>query len=190
MQTAADRIETANLILRPMNGDDLKDLIAFQSDAETMRFLGGAKGPEESWRALAMLAGSWTVAGYGFFSMIERASGRWVGRTGPWQPLGWPGPEVGWGVLPEFAGRGYAHEAAKACIDYVFDHLGWDEVIHTIHPDNARSIRLAERLGSRHRGPGALPPPNDHMTVDIWGQTREEWRARSSLKGAGLSIGF
>jgi RimJ/RimL family protein N-acetyltransferase len=110
--------------------------------------------------------------------MIEKESGRWIGRVGPWEPEGWPGTEVGWGILKSAFGRGFAFEAALATIDWAFDNLGWTDVIHSIEPQNLPSARLAQRLGSKNRGPGRLPSPFDHLEVDIWGQTKEQWRAR------------
>ena len=74
--------------------------------------------------------------------------------------------------------EGYAAEAATASIDWAFDALGWSEVIHSIAPANTPSQRLAAHLGSRNRGPGRLPPPYAEAPVDIWGQSRDEWRAR------------
>jgi RimJ/RimL family protein N-acetyltransferase len=64
----------------------------------------------------------------------------------------------------------------RAARDYAFDVLGWDEVIHSIAPANAASQAVAMRLGSRNRGPGTLPPPLDQHPIELWGQTREEWR--------------
>jgi RimJ/RimL family protein N-acetyltransferase len=61
---------------------------------------------------------------------------------------------------------------------YAFDVLGWTDIIHSIHPDNTPSQRLAQRLGSRNRGPGQLPAPYENDPVDLWGQTREDWVAR------------
>ena len=86
------------------------------------------------------------------------------------------GTEVGWGIVRECWGRGYATEGAAATIDWAFDNLGWTEVIHTIAPDNLASQAVARRLGSRNRGPGKLPPPFENQPVDVWGQTHEEWR--------------
>jgi RimJ/RimL family protein N-acetyltransferase len=106
------------------------------------------------------------------FSVIEKASGRWMGRLGPYQPEGWPGTEVGWSLHPEAWGRGYAREGASAAMDYAFDVLGWDEVIHCIiDPNNAPSQRVAIALGSQLRGPGRMPPPFDQAPCEIWGQT-------------------
>jgi RimJ/RimL family protein N-acetyltransferase len=127
---------------------------------------------------MATMTGSWALKGFGMFSVIERSSGRWIGRVGPWQPEGWPGPEVGWGLLRSAWAKGYARESAEAAIDWAFDALGWAEVIHTIAPDNIPSQRLAERLGAANAGATQLPPPLDHMPVELWRQSREQWAAR------------
>jgi RimJ/RimL family protein N-acetyltransferase len=73
-------------------------------------------------------------------------------------------------------GKGYALEAAVASMDYAVDVLGWDDIIHTIDPDNLASAALAERLGSVNRGSGKLPSPFDASVVDVWGQTAADWR--------------
>jgi RimJ/RimL family protein N-acetyltransferase len=122
------------------------------------------------------MAGSWALNGFAMFSMIEKESGRWVGRTGPWQPEGWPGTEVGWGLLRSAWGHGYAMEAAVASIDWAFEELGWTDVIHCIDPANTPSQKLAERLGSRNRGPGKLPAPFDSFPVEVWGQSKKNGR--------------
>lgn len=169
---------TPRLVMRPLNGDDFEDYAAHLGDPEQMRHLGGPVGREVAWRDLSMRAGAWATRGYSMFSVVERGTGAWVGRVGPWRPDGWPGTEVGWSVAARFQGRGYAHEAAAAAMDYVVDVLGWDEVIHTIAPDNARSIRLAERLGSANGGPVRLPPPLEGFRVDRWAQSAARWRGR------------
>ena len=171
-------IETQRLILRPTQLEDLDGWSELMADEEAARFIGGVQTRSGSWRGLMSMAGSWALHGFAMFSMIEKESGRWIGRTGPWQPEGWPGTEVGWGIVRSAWGKGYATEAAAASIDWAFDTLGWDEVIHCIDPDNVASARVAQRLGSRLRGPGKLPPPFEHLTVEIWGQSRDEWRAR------------
>jgi RimJ/RimL family protein N-acetyltransferase len=62
--------------------------------------------------------------------------------------------------------------------DWAFDNLGWTDVIHSIDPANIASQQVARKLGSRNLGPGKLPPPFQEASVDIWGQSREEWRSR------------
>lgn len=179
---------TERLVLRVPDGRDLDGFAAFQADPDATRFLGGVTTRSEAWRILATMAGSWAVSGFGMFSVIERASGAWVGRLGPWQPDGWPGSEVGYGVLPQFAGRGYAYEATVAAMDFAVDVLGWHDICHTINPDNARSIALARRLGAVNRGPCQLPPPLAHVRVDNWGQSDESWRAHRRALPGGAAV--
>ncbi|MBC6981564.1 GNAT family N-acetyltransferase [Caulobacter sp. 17J80-11] len=171
-------LETERLILRPTSGEDLDGFAALMGDEEASRFIGGVQARAAAWRSMCTMAGSWVTRGHAMFSVIEKSSGRWVGRLGPWTPEGWPGTEVGWGLLRETWGKGYATEGATAAIDWAFDHLGWTEVIHCIDPDNVPSQKVAERLGARNLGPGKLPAPFEAAPVDIWGQSRDEWRAR------------
>jgi RimJ/RimL family protein N-acetyltransferase len=171
-------IETERLVLRPPRLEDLDAWADFAADEEAARFIGGAQGRSGAWRSLCAMAGSWALEGFAMFSVVEKASGRWIGRLGPWRPAEWPGDEVGWGVIREVWGRGYAVEGAKAAIDWVFDTLGWDEVIHCIDPKNAPSQAVARKLGSRILRQARLPKPFDDPPIDVWGQSRDEWRAR------------
>jgi RimJ/RimL family protein N-acetyltransferase len=170
-------LETDRLILRPPVQADLDDFAAFSADERVARFLGGVQPRSVAWRGMATLAGSWALMGFAMFSVIERSSGQWIGRIGPWAPEGWPGTEVGWGLLPSAWGKGYATEAGAACTDWAFDTLGWTEVIHTIAADNAASKAVAARLGSRYLRQGVLPEPIS-LELEVWGQSREEWFKR------------
>lgn len=85
-------------------------------------------------------------------SVIGKESGKWLGRVGPWNPEGWPEPEIGWTLHPDSHGHGYATEAAQASVDYAFDTLGWKRTIHIIVDGNEASMRVAERVGSKRTG--------------------------------------
>jgi len=170
------RIETERLILRPPALVDFEPWVDFMADPEAARYIGGPQPRAAVWRGFMAMAGSWQLTGFAMFSVIEKASGRWIGRVGPWQPDGWPGTEVGWGLIREAWGQGFAREAAVASIDWAFDTLGWTDVIHTIDPENRPSQVLAHRLGSSNRGAVRLPAPFETLHVHSWGQTREAWR--------------
>lgn len=172
-------LETERLILRPIALEDFPRWAEMMGDPEAAKFLGGAQPAAVAWRGFMSMAGAWSLTGVSMFSLVGRDTGLWLGRIGPWQPHGWPGTEVGWGLHPDAQGKGYGVEAATATIDYAFDVLGWTEVIHCIDPDNTPSQRLAERIGSRNLGPTRLPPPFQDLPIDRWGQSREEWRARA-----------
>ncbi len=171
-------IETERLILRLPLIEDFDPYAELHANEDAARHIGGVLLRAPAWRKFLQMPGAWAMQGYAMFSLVEKASGRWVGQAGPWQPVGWPGTEVGWALHPSSWGKGYAREAAVASIDWVFANLGWSEVIHSIAPENHASQALAARLGSTNRGPGKLPPPHADVPIDIWGQSREQWLAR------------
>ena len=174
---------TERLLLRRLGPEDVEAWYAFHADPVTMRHLGGVQARSVAWRGLCAMAGAWSIRGFSMFAVTLRDTGEWIGRVGPWQPEGWPGTEIGWGLASQFAGRGFAREAATATIDYAVDVLGWTDIIHTIAPDNVESIALAQRLGSTNRGRTTLPPPLEALPVDDWGQSAGDWRARRTRRG-------
>ena len=171
-------LQTERLTLRPLAMEDFPRWAEMMADPVASKFLGGVQPASTAWRGFMSMAGAWSLTGVSMFSLIERDTGRWLGRIGPWTPHGWPGTEVGWGLHPDAQGKGYGVEAATATLDYAFDVLGWTDVIHCIDPDNTPSQRLAERLGSYNQGPTRMPAPFQDLPVDKWGQSRAEWRAR------------
>jgi RimJ/RimL family protein N-acetyltransferase len=177
------QILTPRLLLRPLEMQDFEAWAMFMADPEATRFLGGAQPRAVAWRGFMSVAGAWHMQGFSMFSVIERLTQRWVGRLGPWMPDSWPGTEVGWGIIPDCWGRGYAVEGATAAIDWAFDELGWSDVIHAIDSGNHASQAVARKLGSELMGLGHLPDLD--TSVEIWGQSRAAWRARrEALSGA------
>ena len=174
-------LETERLVLRIPEGGDFDAWAAFAADEETMRHIGGPQARSVAWRGICSVTGAWAIRGFSMFSVIEKATGRWIGRMGPWQPEGWPGTEVGWALCRDTWGKGYATEGASACMDYAIDVLGWSEVIHTIEPANRASQGVARKLGSTILRQAAMPAPYEDMVCDVWGQTREQWLARRAV---------
>jgi RimJ/RimL family protein N-acetyltransferase len=60
--------------------------------------------------------------------------------------------EIGWRFRRDAWGAGFASEAARAILDHAFGALGLAEVVADIHPENARSVRVAENIGLVLRG--------------------------------------
>jgi RimJ/RimL family protein N-acetyltransferase len=176
------RITTPRLLLRPPRMADLDAWTEMMLDEPSARFIGGVMPRPLCWRQLMTMIGSWHALGFAMFSVIEKDTGRWIGRLGPWLPDGWPGPEIGWAIARDRWGRGYATEGAAAAATWAFDTLGWTHMIHSIAPANTASQRVAEKLGSRNLGPGQMPAPFASDVVDLWGQSREAWRAAASKR--------
>jgi len=167
-------LQTERLTLRMLHESDLDAYAEMCGDAEVMRYIGDGKPMDRglAWRNLAMMLGHWTLRGYGLWAAEERSSGVLVGRVGFWRPEGWPDFEIGWMLRRSYWGRGYATEGARAALRYAFTEMGRPHVISLIHPDNAASVRVAERVGERPAG-----------TVELLGKpalmyriTRNEWK--------------
>ena len=141
-------------MLRGWRDEDLDGWAAICADHEVMRSLGrpGGLSREDAWREMAFLAGHWELKGFGHWALEERASGGLVGRAGLLEPEGWPGLEVGWMVARPRWGRGYAGEAARAAMAWAASDLGAGHVISLIADENARSQRVAEKLGMAVEG--------------------------------------
>ena len=173
-------IETPRLILRQIDIEkDLDAWVDMMSDEETVRYIGGQTLDRASaWRQMAMFLGHQQMRGYVFWSVIEKQSGNFVGRVGPWAPEGWPEPEVGWTIHRDYTRRGYAKEAGAACVDYCFTVLGWKRVIHVIAEENIGSIKTAEAIGSKYLYPIANLPPFGDVKCLAYGQTKDDLAAR------------
>jgi RimJ/RimL family protein N-acetyltransferase len=163
---------TERLLLRPIDPDrDFEPWARAMADERTVKFIGGqVMDRATAWRQMAASIGHWAIRGYGSFSIENRETGEWVGRVGPWYPEGWPAPEVGWTLSPEHWGKGYATEAGRAAIEYVFQTLGWQKVIHVILQGNERSVAVAKKLGSTFIETRPNLPGVTDQEVDIYGQ--------------------
>jgi RimJ/RimL family protein N-acetyltransferase len=141
---------TERLHLRPFRPGDFEAHAAICADPEVMRFIrAGALSRSDAWWQLARYMGHWQLRGYGLWAVVERATDRLVGHLGFLDPEGGHGFEMGWALAREAWGRGYALEGTREALRYAFTTLKKDHVTCVIRPDNARSIRLAERLGAR-----------------------------------------
>jgi RimJ/RimL family protein N-acetyltransferase len=163
-------LTSSRLLLRPAR---LEDFDGFASTVSEI-------SREAAWEWFRCMAGCWHLDGLSKLSVFERSSGRYVGFIGPKQLEGWKVPEIGWNIIPDQRGRGYATEATIAVIDWLFDVRDCVEIVHYITVDNLSSQRVATKLGSHRGWPGNLPGQFAHsaQTVEIWGQSREQWDQR------------
>lgn len=154
----APTIETARLRLRGFRASDLDAQAAVLADEEVVRHLGGQPfSREDAWRKILGSPGLWQLLGYGYW-VAERLEDRaYLGQIGfadfkrDMQPNIEDLPEMGWIFAPEAQGKGYASEAAAAALDWADSNLNAPEIVAIIDPDNAPSIRVAEKAGFDRR---------------------------------------
>lgn len=141
-------VVTPRLLLRGWRMADVEPYAAMNADAETMRYLGGTFDATATERLVSHLIGLWRLYGHGMWAVEDRATGEFLGRAGLYRAAGWPAPEMAWSLRRDRWGQGLATEAGAAALRYGFEAVDADRIISVIHPDNAASIRVAERLGA------------------------------------------
>ena len=156
--TAVPVIETERLFLRVQTKEDFPAFAAMWADPVVTRYIGGAPLTEEdAWAKFMRIAGHWALLGFGFWGIFERESGRRIGEAGILDvkrdiaPSFHGVPEIGWGLLPEMHGKGYATEAVQAILGWAENHFGKVRMVCIIHPDNAPSLAVAARTGFREQ---------------------------------------
>jgi RimJ/RimL family protein N-acetyltransferase len=148
-------IETDRLLLRPLGVTDLGEVVSMHAAPEVIRTMGRFDRSQSLVR-LELNEREWRDLGFGLMAIIERATGRFLGRSGLKYWPQFDETEVGWVLRPDTWGRGFAREAGRACVDWGFGSLDVPYLTAMIRPDNDRSIRVAERLGMRALRPDVL----------------------------------
>ncbi len=151
---AAPRLETGRLILRETRADDFEPFAALWGDERVTRHIGGTPStPGESWNRMLRLPGLWALLGYGYWTLEDRSDGRFCGQVGfadfkrDLTVDISAAPEAGWVLSPHVHGRGYATEAMTAALAWLDAQVDAPRSCCLIDPDNAASIRVAEKLG-------------------------------------------
>jgi RimJ/RimL family protein N-acetyltransferase len=143
-------IETRRLILRELHPDDLDAMHAFLGDARTMLHYPLPFSRDFVQQGIEKNLERYAKYGYGLFAAVLKETGELIGDCGlVWQDVeGVEELEVGYHFRRDHWNRGYATEAAKACIDFAFAHAV-NHVISLIRPENVASRRVAEKNGLR-----------------------------------------
>jgi RimJ/RimL family protein N-acetyltransferase len=148
-------LETERLRMRGHALADFDASAAMWADPDVTRFIGGKPSTrEESWGRFQRYHGHWSLLRHGFWLIEERQTGRFVGEGGFGSfkreiepPL--QAPEQGWALAPWAHGRGYASEAIAAMLAWGEAHFARGDFVCMIAPQNAPSIRVAEKAGYR-----------------------------------------
>ncbi|HEX2206437.1 MAG TPA: GNAT family N-acetyltransferase [Longimicrobium sp.] len=181
-------LQTPRLLLRELTDQDHEALYEMYRDERMNRYLGGPPPPrEEYWRRVRETWPAYYARhGFGLWATVRRADGRLMGRCGllSQEVDGERHVEVAYALAPEFWGRGYATEVARALRHHAFRTLDAPHLISLIRPENAASIAVAERNGmtfwkmADFRG----------YRVRVYRVTRREWEEAGDADTAGGSL--
>jgi RimJ/RimL family protein N-acetyltransferase len=156
-------VRTERLLLRTWRDEDLAPFAALNADADAMRWLGGPLARASSDALAARIRAAWRERGFGPFAVEVPGQAAFAGFVGlsvpdfeaPFTPC----VEIGWRLARELWGRGYASEAARACLRFGFRELGLAEVVSFTASGNAASRRVMERIGMRRDPAGDFEHP-------------------------------
>ncbi|MEX1171719.1 MAG: GNAT family N-acetyltransferase [Chloroflexota bacterium] len=186
-------LETERQILRRFTSDDLDDLVALDADPAVMRYInGGRPTPRDEmrddylphWLRYYERGEAW-----GFWATIERETGAFLGwfHLRPQKEDPPDEPELGYRLIREAWGRGYATEGSRALIRKAFQELGARRVYATTMVVNESSWRVMEKSGLRYVRTFRADWPDriegeEHGDVE-YAITRDEWLAASDDAG-------
>jgi RimJ/RimL family protein N-acetyltransferase len=144
--TRVPELSTPRLVLRPITLADAPALAGIYADPEVVRFLTplDAAGTEAQ---VAMFVAEWQERGYGIMAVLDRETGRFLGRSGLHYWPRFDEIEAGWVLHRDTWGNGYATEAGAATLRWAFEDLGLDLVTAIVARANAASIAVTRRLG-------------------------------------------
>ena len=145
-------IETERLSLRLLTPEDLSAWSVFFINNPQLHYVGVIEEAEplvhaKKWMDRQLTR--YTETGLGMLAMIEKATGQLIGQVGILQRDvdGENMHEIGYGIIPEKWGEGFASEGAIRMKQYLIEHHIDSKVISLIHPDNIGSQRVAENNG-------------------------------------------
>ena len=135
--------ETDRIRIYPANREQMEKCLAAEKDEELRKAYGemleGCLAHPDQWDWYAM----W---------MIEKSDGTQIGDLCFKGLEAGSNPEIGYGILEEYQGRGYATEAVKLALRWAFQHPDVNAVEAETDPENAASQRVLSKCGFRETG--------------------------------------
>lgn len=181
-------IRTERLILRNWEDRDRELFHRINSDERVMEFFPFRRDRRQADAKMEELRETIDRDGYGFAAAEIAATAQCIGFVGitgtdylPFLPTGTI--EIGWRLAPEFWGKGYVVEAARAWLAYGFETLNLKEIVSFAVADNHRSTAVMRRIGMTrdpstdfdHPGiPDSHPALRRHVFYRL---SRADWEA-------------
>lgn len=149
-------METERLILRSWKYEDRKPFADMNGNGNVMKYFPTTLSSDESDAFVDRINAEFEETGFGLYAVEIKESGEFIGYVGfhrftfeaPFSP-GW---EIGWRISDKFWHKGYATEAAKACLDYARDKRLCDKLYSFTAVPNISSENVMKRIDMRCHG--------------------------------------
>lgn len=164
---------TERLLLRELTMDDAPFIFQLLNDPDWVRFIGdrGVRTHEDAQGYLTRgPIAMYARHGFGLWIVVRRDDGTPLGMAGLIKRDSLPDVDIGFAFLPAYRGAGYARESAEAVMALAWSRYGLTRVVAIASPENARSLRLLEKLGLRFEG--TAPGSTDGDPLVLYGRAR------------------
>jgi RimJ/RimL family protein N-acetyltransferase len=149
-------LQTERLTIRRLTTDDSTFIIELLNTPGWLKFIGD-RNVRTTEEAIGYLTNgplkSYAENGFGLYLVATRADDTPIGMCGILKRPTLDNPDIGYALLPTFAGMGYAYEMASAVLKYALQDLNLQTIAAITLPDNANSVKLLEKLGLKNKGP-------------------------------------
>ncbi len=181
-------LKTDRLLLRQWREEDLADFADINTDPKVMEFYPNLLSRQESNAAVEKFKLLIIKNGWGFWAVETISEQAFIGLVGLHKPtyklpFG-PCVEIGWRVGSAYWGRGYATEAARACMDFAFDELDLPEIFAFTSVSNMKSRAVMERLNMVNIDANfdhpTIPSDSPHSEHVVYKIDIHQWRLKRS----------
>lgn len=149
-------IETKRLGLRNWKEKDIEPFINMNGDKDVMKYFPKTLSRAETIEAVNRINQHFEEHGFGLFAIEEKATREFIGFTGfsipTFNSFFTPCVEIGWRLKKEVWKKGFATEAAKACLNYGFEALNFDKIVSFTSVLNTDSEKVMQRIGMSQLG--------------------------------------
>lgn len=172
-----ENLESTRLYTKFLQLEDAKDWEPFFENEDSVRFLlldNSTNSSEKAKTWIQKQLDRYKLNQFGLQWIISKETNQKIGMVGLLlqEVESLPKIEIGYHLLPQFRGQGYATEAARMFKDFAFDVLSYDEIISIIHPGNYNSQKVALNNGMKHVSNAQFR----NIEVYIFKITREQWK--------------
>lgn len=147
-----EHLATERLRIDRLRASDEADMQRMHAEASVMRTLGGVRSAEQTRDYLQKNLEHWERHGYGLWILRSRDGGQFMGRSAIRHVHvgGNDEIELGYGLMPEHWGHGFATEAARALVKLAFSSLGLTTLVAFTLTDNLASRRVMIKAGGTY----------------------------------------
>jgi len=170
-------IETPRLLLRDWQEGDIEPFARMNCNPQVMKYFLKPLTADESLDFYYRIQTEFLEYGYGLYAMERSDTGDFIGYTGfhniPFNVDFAPGVEIGWRIRYEDWNKGYATEAATACVKYAKYHLPFTTIYSFTSVPNKASERIMQKIGMENAGTFLHPvvpdghPLKEHILYKI-----------------------